>query len=357
MKFSFQQLLLCLFFSLATETPFAYAQDVPADSGQDSLQQNSQSQLEPDGQSETEPDLCNIEPSRDLLPEKMQAGVHEFSCRAIRWFDSQFGDSENFREEDVGGKLSMSAAWNEFDKVEGRIRYRIKSDLPNLSTRWNAFFGKVEEDAFISNTETREESAFREGIRQQGQDEWLLGLGYSDRSGKNHGWDYSVGVRLRTPIRSYVKARYRKAWRLNEKVDLRFQQTVFWRDGTGFGTTTHIDTARALSERNVLRWELLGSVSESSIGTGWWAGSTWYHNRGDKRGISLLTFVRGETGTEVPLHEYGFELTWRRRIAREWLWINVGPTLTWPRLKLEEKREASVGFAVMMEFEFGKYRR
>lgn len=307
-------------------------------------------------ESEPEPDLCEQEPSSDHLPEQMQAGVHEFSCRTVRWIDSWFGDSEDFDEAAVSGKLKVSTSWNEFDHFEPRIRYRVRSDLPNFSSRWNAFLGRVDEEAFISNTETFEDRAIKQGIADRDDPEWLLGLGYRDKPG-TQGWDYSIGIRLRTPPRAYVKARYRRQYQLRPDLDLRFNQTIFWRDGIGFGTTTHVDSARDIGGTDLVRWELLATISEETEGTRWWAGNTWYHRQTPKHGISLLTFARGETGKSVSLHEYGFELTWRRRVAREWLYFNFGPTLTWPREEPEQKREASWGFAVSMDFEFGEGRR
>jgi hypothetical protein len=165
-----------------------------------------------------------------------------------------------------------------------------------------------------------------------------------------------VGVRLQTPIRAYVKARYRTEAQIGATTRLRFRQTVFWRDGTGFGTTSHIDTRRVLSDQNLMRLELVGTVSEVSQGTQWYSGHTWYHKLGVDTGISLLSFARGETDHAVPLHEYGFELTWRRKMAREWLFVNFGPTLTWPKEDPLKERDASWGFAVLMDFEFGAYR-
>ena len=303
-----------------------------------------------------EPDLCNQVPEEDELPEKLQSGVHEFSCRTFRWIDSLFGDSVDFDEQAVGGKLSLGMTWNEFEGAKAKARYRVRSDLPNFSSRWGSFFGRVEEDAYISDTETLQESALRDGISSVDEPEWLLGLGYDNRGGTRKGWDYSIGLRLRTPVRVYVKARYRTEVQLGANALLRFRQTLFWRDGTGFGTTTHIDTARNLSSENLLRWELIGTVSESTQGTQWFTGNTWYHRLSGQTGISLLTFARGETDHEVPLHEYGFELTWRRKLSREWLYINVGPTLTWPKLHASQQREPSVGFAVLMDFEFGTIR-
>lgn len=302
-------------------------------------------------------DACDQEPSSDHLPEKMQAGVHEFSCRTLRWVDSWFGDTEDFREEDVYGKLKLSMSWNEFDDLESRMRYRVKTDLPNFSSRWDAFVGRVDEEAFVSDTETVEDRQFRQGIVDRDDPEWLLGLGYRDRARSGEGWDYSVGFRLRTPPRFYVKARYRKRFEPSDDLSVRMQQTLFWRDGIGYGTTSHLDTAYEMATGDLLRWELLATISEDTEGTRWWAGNTWYHRQTDKHGISLLSFVRGETGKAVPLQEYGFELTWRRRVAREWLFFNFGPTLTWPREELHQKREASLGFAVSMDFEFGERSR
>ncbi len=300
-------------------------------------------------------DGCDKTPEQDKLPEKMQSSVHEFSCRTVRWIDGLFGNSVDFDEEAVGGKLSLGMTWNEFEGVKAKARYRVRSDLPNFSDRWDAFFGRVEERAFISDTETLQQSAFREGIVND-DPEWLLGLGYNDRGQSKKGWDYSIGLRLSTPIRMYVKAKYRTEAKLSSTTDLRFRQTFFWRDGIGFGATSHLDTARVLNAENLMRWELLVTVSEETQGTQWWTGHRWYHKLDHQNGVSLLSFARGETSLEVPLFEYGFELTWRRQVAREWLFINVGPTLTWPKLKIDQQRDPSWGFAVLMDFEFGAYR-
>jgi hypothetical protein len=306
---------------------------------------------------EQEADLCNQVPDPRKIPEIIQSGVHEFSCRGARWLDSLFGDSADFDEDSVGGKLSLGVSWNEFDGLKGRARFRVQTDLPNFNSRWNGFIGRLDEETYISDTETLQESPFRQGISDSEDNDWLLGLGYKEHAESNEGWDISFGLRFRTPIRPYTKLRYRKNWQLSPAFDLRYRQTFFYRRGTGFGTTTHLDSVRDTQSRNVLRWEMLATWAEDQVGTRWWLGHTWYRKQTSQRGVSLRSFVRGESGSEVPLQEYGFELTVRRQLAREWLFINVGPTLTWPRERLHQKREASFGFAVLMEFEFGQYRR
>jgi len=301
-------------------------------------------------------DKCEQEPNPDRFPERVQSGVHELSCRAFRWFDGLFGDSHDFVEEDLGGKMSLGLSWNEFEGTGGRIRYRVRTDLPNFSSRWDAFFGRVDEDAYVSDTETIEESRFRRGISDNNESEWLLGLGYRNRSASGDGWDYSVGIRLRTPPRPYVKARYQKHFQLQPRLDLTFRQTVFWRDGTGYGTTSYVDSSQELGRADIFRYELIGTLSEATEELSWYGGHTWYHQLGHRKGLALRTFLRGDTGSAVTLHEYGFELIYRRQVARDWLFLNIGPTLTWPRELPEQVREASLGFSAQIEFEFGNQR-
>jgi hypothetical protein len=38
------------------------------------------------------------------------------------------------------------------------------------------------------------------------------------------------------------------------------------------------------------------------------------------------------------------------------MYLSFGPSLTWPREYLDEKREASLGFGVWIEMQFGNWR-
>ena len=58
----------------------------------------------------------------------------------------------------------------------------------------------------------------------------------------------------------------------------------------------------------------------------------------------------------MPLQEYGFNLLWRQPLDGQWLWLSMGPSITWPRYREEETRELSLGFGAWVEVEFGDYR-
>lgn len=300
-------------------------------------------------------DNCDQQPTDRSTMEVVQSGTFEYSCRAVRWFDSLFGDDHDFREEEMYGRVSLGTAWNQYDGLHPSLRFRLRTDLPNVSSQWNAFIGRVDEEDFIRNTETTQDSAFRRGINDSEQPEWLFGLGYKSRKPGEPGWDFGAGIRLRFPPEPYVRATYQRDWRLATNHDLRFRQTVFARYHKGYGTTTSIDTARELSENDILRFEVIGTLADYTEGVDWWAAHTWYHRLAPQRGISLRSFARGRTEGEVNLTEYGFELSWRRQLNREWLFLNAGPTLTWPRYRADEKRQASWGVAVLLEMDFGYY--
>jgi hypothetical protein len=300
-------------------------------------------------------DKCDQKPTDDSLMEQVQSGTFEYTCRTVRWFDSLFGDSRDFEEEALFGRISLGTAWNQYEDFDPSLRFRLRTDLPNVSSRWNAFFGRVDEEDYIRGTETQQDSAFRRGINDSDQPEWLFGLGYKGRKPGEAGWDFSVGVRLRLPPQPYVRAMYTRSWNIGRRHDLRYRQTFFARYDKGYGTTTSFDTVRELSDDNVLRFELIGTLADYTEGVDWWAAHTWYHRLAAKRGISLRSFARGRTKGEVTLTEYGLELSWRRQLNRDWLFINAGPTLTWPRYFRSEKREASWGVAVLLEMDFGYY--
>ena len=114
--------------------------------------------------------------------------------------------------------------------------------------------------------------------------------------------------------------------------------------------------ATADNLQNVLRWEGIATAHDETRGTQWYFGQTWYHLFEGSNAISLRAFVRGETNAPVELQEYGLHLTWRRPFTREWLYLSVGPSITWPRELEEEERDLSLGFHVWLEMEFGDWR-
>ncbi|MEJ2533919.1 MAG: hypothetical protein P8008_00190 [Gammaproteobacteria bacterium] len=291
----------------------------------------------------------------DPLQEDARELVRGTTCYTFRWFDSLFGDEVDYPEEQVNGLVTVGGAYRQYDGFDSRFRFRVRAPLPNLDNRWNIFLGRGDDDALISDTDTQDPTFYNPGIANRDEeDSLLLGLGRGRRGG-HRGWDWSVGVRLRTPPVPYVKTHWFYYKAFSDNADFRFRQTFFWRDDDGFGTTTRGDYAWSIGPKDAIRVEAFATASEVTDGAEWYVGHTWYHLVNDRGAFSLRSFVNGETGAEVELNEFGFDFIWRQRFTRDWLYLSIGPSVTWPRYRAEEERELSLGFGAWLEMEFGQW--
>lgn len=309
----------------------------------------------PDTEEAPASDDCDWRLEEQEWQEQSQEVVRSFSCHSFRWFDSLWGDAQDFDESSVNGLVLVGTRWREYDGFDPRFRFKVRAPLPNMDNKFDLVLGRVDEEAYISDTDTQDRMFYNPGVVSDREDSWLLGLGHR-RRGKRSGWDTSLGIRLGAPLRIYGKLQYYYNKHFTKNVDLRLRQTFFWRNDDGLGSTTRGDLAWGIDLKNVLRWEGVATVSQESQGTEWRVGQTWYHLFGDRSAFSLLAFARGKTDAEVALQDIGLNFTWRRPFTREWMYLSVGPTITWPRELSEEKRELSFGFNVWLEMEFGNWR-
>jgi hypothetical protein len=301
-------------------------------------------------------DACDWHLDRGEFQDQSQEVLRSMSCHTFRWFDSWWGRKHDFDEGAVNGMLTLGAEWNQYEGFDPRLRLRVRAPLPNFSRRWDLVLGRVDEEAFISDTQSQDQTFYNPGALERGEeDAWLLGLGHR-RGRRQSGWDWSVGVRLRVPPRPYIKAQYLYNKSLGPDTDLRLRQTFFWRSNIGFGTTSRGDLTHGFNPTDVMRWEGIATISEESYGTQWYFGQTWYHLLGGQNAFSVLAFARGETNAPVELHDFGLKMVWRRPWTREWLYLSVGPTITWPRLQPEDERELALGFGLWIEMQFGSWR-
>ena len=311
---------------------------------------------DPDESVEQARDACDRREADEELQEEAQDLLRSWSCHTFRWFDSWWGSEHEFDESEVSGWMLAGAEYRKYDGFDPRLRLKVRAPLPNLSKRWDIWLGRLDEEAYISDTDPRDDQFYNSGLVDRGDDEaWLLGMGHRRGRGRQ-GWDWSVGVRLRLPPEPYAKLSWLHRRQLTPDTDMRFRQTFFWRSDDGFGTTSRVNVTTRLGARDVLLWEGIGRITEETQGVKWFTGNTWYHLLQNGSAISLLTFVEGETDRPVGVTDGGFQLTWRRPFTRDWMYLAMGPSLTWPRRRPEDEREANLGFGVWIEMEFGDWR-
>ena len=135
---------------------------------------------------------------------------------------------------------------------------------------------------------------------------------------------------------------------------LRLRETVFWQHSERAGITSRIDLERLLAQRFLARWTGSATWTQNTEGARWRSSATLFQNLGTGRALAYQLEASGETRRDVPLQEYGFRLIYRRRILRDWLFVELQSSISWPRETLLETRDRNLGVGAAVEMLFGE---
>jgi hypothetical protein len=291
---------------------------------------------------------------QDAWIDKVQRGVYGGICGTALWFDSLFGNPRYDQDSDeTFGRLGLFENYDRRDEFETKVRLRARYAFPNLKKRLRVTLGRGEEQEILEERPVGNQSPTPASFQTVEDDAWLLGLGYSKQGGLENGFDFGVGVRLSSGLDPYAKATYRHNFTFRGDTMLRFRETPFWLDSRGFGATTQVSLDHLATDRVLLRWNNIGTVAEDTEALEWGTDVTAYQSLGNRRAISYTALLRGETGADVPIQNYGVEARYRRNLNRKWLFLQLSASLTWPREELTEEREINPGVGVGFEMYFG----
>jgi hypothetical protein len=302
-------------------------------------------------------ELCRDKPQGPAWIDRMQAALYRTMCSTAVLFDGFFG-SARFDDEyqATHGSLAVGALWDERDQWDPSLRFRVQVDLPQMSDRFSAFVGKVDADEFV--TEQRDD--FDTLPRQLGRevdDKVLFGLGYSQPRGHGGHFDVSVGTSLAIPTEPYAKFTYRIALPLLERNLLRLRESIFWEESERFGATSRIDLERLLADDFLVRWTGSATFTQETEGVQWFSQLTLFQNLHEGRAISYQIGIAAESDLEVPVTDYGLRVIYRRSIFnREWMFLELRSSITWPRENPVEHRVSNLGAGVALEMMFGERR-
>lgn len=288
------------------------------------------------------------------LVDRVQRGVYASVCGTARWFDGLFGTRRYDQDSDATyGRLMLHESWDDRDDFDTSMRLRARIALPTFENRLQLILGRVEDSEIAEDAQPHGGSALPANFARVDDEDWLLGLGYSKQDGLENGFDFGAGVRIRTPLDPYVKSSYRHNFIFSEATALRARQTLFWRDSRGAGETTEIDLDHLLSTRLLFRWNNTASLVEDLDGLEWSSALILFQSLGRLRGMSYTGFVTGMTDTDVPVRNYGFEARYRRQVYREWLFMELRTSVTWPKEARGEDRDINPGVGLGLEMYFG----
>ncbi len=217
----------------------------------------------------------------DAWIDKVEKGVYGGVCGTALWFDGLFGNLRYDQETDeTFGRLGVFEKYDDRDGFDTDVRLRARFALPNLSRRLRLVVGRGDEQTLLEERPTTGQGQAPSSFQTVEDDAWLLGLGYSKRSGLENGFDFGAGVRLNTPVDPYVKASYRHNFIFRGDTMLRFRETPFWRDSRGWGATTQISLDHLATDRVLLRWNNIGTVAQDTEALEWGTDVSAYQSLG-----------------------------------------------------------------------------
>lgn len=279
--------------------------------------------------------------------------THRTVCGLSMWFDGYFGDERVYEEYSrTGGWMSIHTFYTQRDQFDARFRFNVRVNLPNLDRRLHAFVGMEGREEYLTDSGILSPPGPLPTTLDE-ERQLLIGLGWTPQRNDFNALTFRVGVRVEWPPAPYVKAIYRHNVFVGDASSLRWRQTVFWAQEDQLGTTTNLDLERRLSDHVLIRWTNTGTISGITEGVEWRTSPSLFQTISSRNALAYSVWLTGATGAPVHVEEYGARVVYRRRVVRDWLFLDVGPTVTWPRRDIEETRGTSWGAMIGIEMQFG----
>lgn len=290
------------------------------------------------------------------LLDRTQTTVHNVINRAAQYFDSFFGSNEVSEMSNVSrGSMSLSGQQDQRNGFRQSFRLRARVALPALEQRTWLILGRGDTDEIIDGTAFDNVDTLPGRFNDFEDEDWLIGVGFSRNQTFSRGWNFSVGAKISAPVEPYARATYRWNKALGDAWLWQVRPQVFAQNqrGTGGSLTNTLDFAA--SQNWMLRsWSIVQGEDEIE-GMGWTQQFTAYQRISTRTAMSYNLFATGKTAADVPLQDYGLELRLRRRISRDWLFVELLTFATWPREELLEIRERNLGVGIEFEMQFGDW--
>ncbi len=328
----------------------------PTSSSEEVEQEPPASAAESTPESEAEIHPCRATGEKGQWIDAVQRGTEGAVCRIALWFDGLFGDDRAVQERDgVFGWMLLSVRREQGRSIDPGVRFRAKAPFPMLERRLSLLVGRAHEDDLVRDDRDAF-SALPQAFREAGDQDWLLGLGWSPIKGDKHKLGFDGGAKIGRGLDPYVKAYYRSRWFVGDKSLVRTRPVIYWRDGEdGFGASTAIDFDRILGDRFLTRLGVSGVHDRSTQGIEWRPSITLFQGLRAGQAIGYQISAFAETDAPVAVERYTALAIYRRRIGREWLYLDLRPGISRVRETPEQARRSALELTVGVELRFGDW--
>jgi opacity protein-like surface antigen len=165
-------------------------------------------------------------------------------------------------------RLTTEARWHESDYIKPRVRLRGRLHLPRVDERVSLIFS---EDQGEGTSYYNQNPGFVE------QQSTRVNLEVNLRERERYRFDFRVGLRSSGRLRTGMRLRYEDD--LGRNFFHRLSETVYYIDGTGYGSFTQYQLDRPLTVNSLLRWSTEFRAQESLAANEWASSLSYLYRR------------------------------------------------------------------------------
>lgn len=145
-------------------------------------------------------------------------------------------------------------------------------------------------------------------------------------------WNINTDAGLRfhgLTLPPFVRARVSRVQSVR-KWQFRFTEAVYWYEQSGMGESTQYDADYSFAEHYLGRSRTQAIWSDHDQKFDFEQDFILFNPIDDGHAISYGASIYGASQPNSHVTDYAVSVTWRTRIHREWLFLNIQPGLSWP---------------------------
>lgn len=266
------------------------------------------------------------------------------TCASAVWFDRFFAAGRTEETATAIVRVIPSIQYSDREFVDSGVRLKAKVRLPRFEERLSVVLNEDDEESrgLLPGEVERPEQANAPGRGSSLAFRYLLDSGLISQT------DIDVG--LRSELKLMARIRYRHLWTHRPGLQTRFTQSLWFRDGDGFGETSLAEVERALRKNLLLRWSTQATLSEEANGLALREGLQLFRQIDADRAVSwgVAATVRSDPAWKAV--DYSTSIRYRQRAFRPWFFFEVEPFLDWIR---PDGFRTNPGIALRVEFWLG----
>lgn len=239
----------------------------------------------------------------------------------------------------------------EGDGNEYKLDFSARLRLHDISDRL-----KLYADSYDTDYDTMEDifsPRYRRVIEQERSEGATAGLTYFFSDNMKRKLSLSTGLYFRPEPSAKIRLR----GHLRKSFDIwsaELRQSVFWSDKKGFGERTEFTLDRPSGDIHLVRLRSSVVWSELSHGVDWGQFASYYARFNSRHNAAIKTGVRGYTHPSWVTDQYLARVSYRKRVHRDWLFLEIEPGLDFFR---EDDFKASPLINIKLEIVIGSVKR